>query len=194
MNGRKNYGNYFKIDSGYRDMLTQPIQMTEWTSYTSTGDKWTETYKTIDVDSDYDYVYFEWPTEWGNTPRTVYAYFYGGGDLRKDNWQRATYSVWPGVAPVATEYETKDSSGTVTGTYHSDTYAYSYTAPLYTGSNPMDLSNPESSFVGSNGRTVYKFRIPKGDRTNYSKVIFNDGLSSQGGSHETGVCQRRLHE
>lgn len=190
MNGRKNYGNYFKIASGYTNVTNSTaIQMTDWTSYTSTGDKWTETYKTLDVDSDYDYVYFEWPTEWGNTPRTVYAYFYGGGDLRKDNWQRATYSIWPGVAPVATEYETKNSSGTVTGTYHSDTYAYSYSdsvSHLYEGSG-MNLSNPESSFIGSNGRTVYKFRIPKGDRTNYSKVIFNDGLSSQGGSHETGV-------
>ena len=39
--------------------------------------------------------------------------------------------------------------------------------------------------------TVYKFRVPKGERKNYSKVIFNNGLKSQLASgispHETGV-------
>lgn len=147
--------------------------MEEWTSYTSTGDKWTETYKTIDIDSDYDYVYFERPDNWDGH---VYAYFYGDGDLRKDNWQRACYSVWPGVAPVATEYV--DGSNT----YHSDTYGYSYTNGLYQGSGSAANLNPESTIkVGT--KTIYKFRIPKGDRTNYSKVIFNDGLSSQSGRH-----------
>ena len=38
-------------------------------------------------------------------------------------------------------------------------------------------TNPESTF--SDGGTIYKFRIPKGDRTNYKKVIFNNGLTTQ---------------
>ena len=185
--GRKNYGNYFKIIDADRGMNRQPITLTEWTSYTSTGDKWTESYSTLDVDSDYDYVYFEAPSSWGTH---IYAYFYGGGDLRKDNWQRATYSVWPGVAAVATEYEEKGSAGTTT--YHSDTYGYSYTGLLYDNSaKNASPTNPESTFQ-KDGKTIYKFRIPKGDRTNYSKVIFNNGLSTQvsGGDnklHETGV-------
>lgn len=49
-----------------------------------------------------------------------------------------------------------------------------------------DVSNPDTKLT-LNGKTIYKFRIPKGDRTNYSKVIFNDGLSSQSGGNETGV-------
>ena len=194
--GRKNYGNYFKIADGYRNMTSQPIRMTEWTSYTSTGDKWAETYKTLDVDSDYDYVYFEAPASWGSH---IYAYFYGGGNLREDNWQRACYSIWPGVAAVSSEY--------VDGTteYHSDIYHYTYAgddtstagtegSALYTGTTDS-LSNPESSFIGQNGKVVYKFRIPKGDRKNYSKVIFNNGLKTQvsstnpadGKTHETAV-------
>ena len=49
-----------------------------------------------------------------------------------------------------------------------------------------NVSNPDTKLT-LNGKTIYKFRIPKGDRTNYSKVIFNDGLSSQSGGNETGV-------
>ena len=49
-----------------------------------------------------------------------------------------------------------------------------------------NVSNPDTKLT-LNNKTIYKFRIPKGDRTNYSKVIFNDGLSSQSGGNETGV-------
>ena len=49
-----------------------------------------------------------------------------------------------------------------------------------------NVSNPDTKLT-LNGKTIYKFRIPKGDCTNYSKVIFNDGLSSQSGGNETGV-------
>ncbi len=182
--GRKNYGNYFQIRSDYTNVISGiPVVLTSWDSYTSTGDKWNETYSSFDMDSDYDYVYFEAPSNWGSH---IYAYFYGGGDLRKDNWQRACYSVWPGVAPVGSEYRQGLTR------YHSDVYNYTYTGNLYTGTT-NSLSNPESSFTKGSS-TIYKFRIPKGDSKNYSKVIFNNGLQTQltynggdGRTHETGV-------
>lgn len=187
-NGRKNYGNYFKITDGSRNMTSQPITLTDWTSYpTGSGkDSWNEAYSTLDVNSDYDYVYFEAPSNWGSH---VYAYFYGGGDLRKDNWQRACYSIWPGEAPVGSDY----NDGT---DRHSDIYGYSYTGSLYGTSQNAKPTNPETTFT-SGGKKIYKFRIPKGDLTNYKKVIFNNGLSTQvqdsgingsdGKLHETGV-------
>ena len=185
-NGRKNYGNYFKIDSGYRDMNTQPIHMTDWTSYpTGSGkDSWNESYSTIDVSSDYDYVYFRAPSNWGSH---IYAYFYAGGELQEDNWQRAVYSIWPGEAPVGSDYD----DGTATDK-HSDIYGYSYEGTLYaTDSKTATPTNPESTF--SDSGTIYKFRIPKGDRTNYKKVIFNNGLTTQVQSNGTNGSDGKLH-
>ena len=172
-NGRKNYGNYFKIADSYRNVSSSAaIKMTDWTSYpTGSGkDSWNESYSNIDVSSDYDYVYFRAPSNWGSH---IYAYFYAGGELQEDNWQRAVYSIWPGEAPVGSEYD----DGTATDK-HSDIYGYSYEGTLYaTDSKTATPTNPESTF--SDGGTIYKFRIPKGDRTNYKKVIFNNGLTTQ---------------
>ena len=144
-----------------------------------------QTYTTSDVTSDYDYVYFEWPTEWG-TPGKVYAYFYAGVNLRDDNWQRACYSAWPGVAASGTEY----GDGT-TNTY-STTYNYPVTSNKYNDTETNGTLGPDATFTykdGNTNYTVYKFRIPMGDRKNYSKVIFNTGLSGFGGGKETGVIE-----
>ena len=175
--GKKNYANYFKLTGSKNS--SDEFTLTDWTDYPS-ADERNKTYTTLDVDSDYDYVYFEKPAEWKNH---VYAYFYGGGNLRADNWQRACYSVWPGVAPEGTEY----NNGTQ---YYSDIYNYSYTGTLYNHSDlaneTTNISNPESTFkIGT--KIIYKFRIPKGERKNYSKVIFNDGLTAANGGKETGV-------
>ena len=173
-NGKKNYDNYYSFGSSAVNVSnsTSPVLHT-WNG-TPSADNRSKTYSDKPVDSDYDYIYFEAPSGWGNH---IYAYFYGGGDLRNDNWQRAVYSIWPGVAATATEYT---ASGSETGT--SDIYDYS--SPI----------NPESTYTDKNSRTVYKFRVPKGERKNYSKVIFNNGLKSRlsgnggdGKLHETGV-------
>ena len=177
--GYKNHYNYFKLSNGAQ---TNDAALTYWrmNEITTCGDALNQIYTTANVTSDYDYIYFEKPSGWNND---VYAYFYGGGDLRGDNWQRACYSSWPGIAAVGTEYND--------GTQHySTTYSYSVTgANKYNATGTASASNPDTTF--NNGNVVYKFRIPKGDRTNYSKVIFNDGLSSQNGgntnTHETGV-------
>ena len=177
-NGRKNYDNYYSFGSSAINVSnsTSPVLHT-WNS-TPSSDNRSKTYSDKPVDSDYDYIYFEAPSNWGNH---IYAYFYGGGDLRNDNWQRAVYSIWPGVAATATEYT---ASGSETGT--SDIYKY----PTEYGTT----LNPESTYTDKNNLTVYKFRVPKGERKNYSKVIFNNGLKSQlsvnggdGKLHETGV-------
>jgi len=202
---RNNYGNYFSINglSSKQDVIGHvPVTLGSWNDYTNYGDKWYESYTENDVDSDYDYIYFEKPSDWGNH---VYAYFYAGNDLRDDNWQRATYTAWPGVAPVGTEYVehnktvtiNADGQGTETAhndvTYHSDVYNYSYTGNLYvaSGSGSLDKVSPETTI--NNGKVIYKFRIPKseqksytnGEKRNYFNVIFNDGLYSQGGRNET---------
>ena len=173
-NGRKNYDNYYSFGSSAVNVSNSTASVLHTWNGTPSSDNRSKTYSDKPVDSDYDYIYFEAPSSWGNH---IYAYFYGGGDLRNDNWQRAVYSIWPGVAATATEYT---ASGYERGT--SDIYDYSL---------PV---NPESTYTDKAGRTVYKFRVPKGERKNYSKVIFNNGLKSQlsgnggdGKLHETGV-------
>ena len=180
----KNHYNYYKLASGN---ATSNAALTYWTQSEITGAKDTleMTYNEADVTSDYDYVYFEWPTEW-RTPGKVYAYFYAGGNLRDDNWQRACYSAWPGVAASGTEY----GDGT-TNTY-STTYNYPVTSGQYNGTEQDGTLGPDATFTYNDGNTnyiVYKFRIPMGDRKNYSKVIFNTGLSGFGGGKETGVIE-----
>ena len=185
-NGKKNYANYFKIQgaagttAGFNVTSGTPVTLDDWSDYPS-ADERNKTYSTNAVDSDYDYIYFEAPSSWGNH---IYAYFYGGGDLRGDNWQRAVYSIWPGITPVGTVFTAGASSGS---SGHSDIYGY----PL-SGS----IANPDNTFADKNNNTtVYKFKIPLGERKNYSKVIFNNGLQSQvsltspadGKTHETGV-------
>ena len=180
-NGTKNYDNYFSINgavggtSGGVDVSSASDVILDHWSGISSSDNLNKTYSANPVDSDYDYIYFEAPSNWGTH---IYAYFYGGGNLREDNWQRACYSIWPGVAATATEYTT---TGSETG--HSDIYKY----PTEYGTT----LNPESTYTDKNNLTVYKFRVPKGERKNYSKVIFNNGLKSQLVSgvslHETSV-------
>lgn len=180
---RKNYANYFSINgdgNGHNVTSGTPVTLSYWNDYPS-ADERNKTYSTNEVDSDYDYIYFEAPNSWGNH---IYAYFYGGGNLRDDNWQRACYSIWPGITPVGTEFTAESDSGSAG---HSDIYDY----PL-TGS----IANPDNTFADKNsGTTVYKFKVPLGERRNYSKVIFNNGLKAQvsstspadGKTHETGV-------
>ena len=178
---KKNYANYYCFDT-YND---KGGTLKEW----SNGPEGmpSANYTTKDVESDYDYIYFEKPTDWNGH---IYAYFYGGGDLRADNWQRACYSAWPGVAAAGTEYVDKDKDGNVIseGTYHSNTYTYSTTGDTNNGTGEVNITSPETTFT-KGGNTIYKFRIPKGDRKNYSKVIFNDGLKGQSGGNETGVIE-----
>lgn len=171
----KNYGNYYKLSS---PSTSKGSELTTWGDGPEGLPK--ATYESKDVESDYDYIYFEKPSGWKDH---VYAYFYGGGDLRKDNWQRACYSAWPGVEAAGTEYK---DNGTQ---YYSTTYTYSVTGSEneYNGTGNAGNISPETTFKNSNGKTIYKFRVPKGDRKNYNKVIFNDGLSSQGGKYETSV-------
>ena len=180
----KNYHNYFKIDSGDVNN-TQNLKLKTWSNsfIKSVGDDPNKIYSDNNaIESDYDYVYFAAPSTWGNH---IYAYFYGGGNLREDNWQRACYSIWPGVEPVGTEYKA-DEAGTDDVEHHSDIYTYSYTGDLYGGTTSATPTNPDSTFAWGD-YTVYKFRVPLGDRTNYSKVIFNNGLSKWNGGKETGV-------
>ena len=189
-NGTKNYGNYFVLNTT-ADATTPcsnssavTLQDGLNTITTLSGENTSKTYTQKDVESDYDYIYFKKPTGWNDH---VYAYFYGGGNLRDDNWQRACYSAWPGVAAAGTEYVEYDANGTLSNTYHSNTYTYTTTGNTYNGKNTdgsANLTSPETTFT-SNGKTIYKFRVPKGDRTNYSKVVFNDGLKGMGGGNET---------
>ena len=191
--GGKNYDNYYVLaTNGRKECLNDgnPIEVKLINNVSAitnlSGENTNVSYTDKDVDSDYDYIYFEKPSGWQDH---VYAYFYGGGNLRADNWQRACYSAWPGVAAAGTEYT---DNGTE---YYSSTYNYPIaddandtTLEKYNGTTlAANKLSPESTFKNSNGKIVYKFRIPKGDRKNYSKVIFNDGLSSQGGKYETGV-------
>ena len=202
---RKNYGKYFSINgSSNKQTVTEnnPVTLKSWNNYTNYGDKWNETYSSVEVDSDYDYIYFEKPADWSDH---VYAYFYAGNDLRDDNYNRATYSAWPGVEAVATWYVETDKNVTVTDgvpaegssttkTYNSDQYTYSYEGSLYTSTADGNPTNPETTIKG---KTIYKFRIPKselksyanGEKRNYDKVIFNDGLNS---TKDTGVT--KTHE
>ena len=171
----KNKGNYFKLTSSNVAANTD-LAMEHWSNNRDTS----ETYSpNNEIESDYDYIYFEKPADWSDH---VYAYFYGGGDLRGDNWQRACYSVWPGVAPVGSDYY-DPGSGT---DYHSDVYTYTYNGTLYsTPTTTVNIANaPDAVYTDKDNKKVYKFRIPMGDRTNYGKVIFNDGLN---GGHETKV-------
>ena len=76
--GRKNYANYFSIngDSNGHDVTSgTPVTLNYWDNYPP-ADERNKTYSDNEVDSDYDYIYFEAPNSWGNH---VYAYFYGGG-------------------------------------------------------------------------------------------------------------------
>ena len=168
---KKNYGNYFHFKTynqkgGILEQWTTPPEEGNTTGIPD------HTYTTTDITSDCDYIYFEKPSsDWGDN---VYAYFYGGGNLRDDNWQRACYSSWPGVAPAGTEYDS----------VHSNTYSISTSGNEYNGRSVTTSTISPESYYTSGSNRIYKFRLPKGDAKNYSKVIFNDGLS---GSHETGV-------
>ena len=172
----KNYKNYFKIKNGPIQVKSgESVELTQWSDseITNAGDWLYENYTSNEVDSDYDYIYFKDTKGWNK----VYAYFYAGGDLRSDNWQRAVYSIWPGLAPVATEYTVTPNGATgVSGEdVHSNIYDYT-------------TNNPETTFT-KDGATIYKFKIPKGDLKNYTKVIFNSGLNS--GDNVTGQIMYR---
>ena len=175
----KNYGNYFilgtDINTRYNCLdnsnnpkeatLSQNVNVITNLSHEDTSTK----YSSNEVESDCDYIYFAKKKTSISWNGHIYAYFYGGGNLREDNWQRACYSIWPGVAPVGSQFND--------GSDHNSTI-YDYTPS----------ANPESTFEitkGSTAYTVYKFRLPEGDRKNYSKVIFNDGLSKHSGGKET---------
>ncbi len=152
----RNYGNYFMLSDSNN---IQNGAVTYW------GDNFIKAYNgnrslylnydpDFELTSDYDYIYFEKPDYWKSN---VYAYFYSGGDLRTDNWMRAIYSVYPGVTAAGMA---ENNAGTV----------YGYTV------------QPDSTFV-RNGKTVYRFRCPLGDREIlYDKVLFSDGYYYLGGN------------
>lgn len=179
----KNYHNYFMITADDVNVSkSKAVTLTNWDGIPS-GDNLNTVYSAAnEIESDADYVYFAVPASgsgWGNH---IYAYFYGGGNLRRDNRQRACYTVWPGLEPVSSEYTTYTNKGDTTGTdTHSDIYGYSYTGSLYDSSNTISTpTNPETTFSYTRDTStykVYKFRIPLGERRNYDHVIFNDGLS-----------------
>ena len=188
-NGIKNFDNYFKLNSIERydcsNSANAQVDINARSFITGrSGENNVKTYTAQTAESDYDYIYFEAPNSWGTH---IYAYFYGGGNLREDNWQRACYSVWPGITPDGTEF-TAYSDDTKTETVakgHSDIYTY-----------PILAENPDTVFTDKNSQTtVYKFKVPMGERKNYSKVIFNNGLKSKvstangadGKTHETGA-------
>ena len=196
--GVKNGGNYWVLN----ETATATTSCTSGTPVTLTrnvntitglsNEKTDKTYSESNITSDCDYVYFDATSAGWNK---VYAYFYGGGNLRDDNWQRACYSAWPGVAPVGTDYWEND--GSTTTTVHSNTYSIQTNGNTYNGKdtkivndvtvNDKGTLSPEASFKLSNDRVIYKFRVPKGDDKNYRKVVFNNGLKSQSGGSETGV-------
>ena len=200
---KNNYGNFFKFPNTPQNGSYNTVDLRQWkkSEITNAGDKYYATYNTAEVESDYDYIYFRLPSGsgWSNH---VYAYFYGGGDLRAHNWQRGVYSIWPGVAPVATEYSV--SNGGTDTAQHSDHYTYEYTQTLFsetpTNSGNLTGINPESTFQYDGGK-VYKFKIPKSERVTYEnngkrvydKVIFNDGFkkysanTSTSSNNETGM-------
>ena len=198
---KKNGGNYYILGtSGNYNTSTKTISLYDCTSSGSakqdvplyqceqlykdkTSDNTSKTYSDTSITSDCDYVYFMADSSWGSK---VYAYFYGGGNLRDDNWQRACYSAWPGVAPAGTDYQITDGD---TATVHSNTYSINTTDNTYNGNTYTGTLSPEATFgftKNSTNYTVYKFRLPKGDRKNYSKVIFNNGLN---GGKETDVIE-----
>ncbi len=183
---RKNGGNYWKLQasgtsSGGETKLsngTTSVELKQWDYdeiVNKAGDTYLDNGNSFSVESDNDFIFFKKPSGWKNT---VYAYFYGGGDLRADNWQRAVYSIWPGLIPVGSTV------------YHDPT-----TGPYFNTEVQNMTLRVDSTYVDKNGNTIYKFRRPLGDDTNYKKVMFSDGLlgsgtalgSGGGGGHETKV-------
>ena len=184
---KKNYNNYWKIADGTANngtgtsttdnrKFTQNVQLVKWTdSEITTGngtirDSVYDTNATaFEVASDHDFIYFTKPASWQN----VYAYFYGGGDLRADNWQRACWSIWPGVLSFNSELYGNN-------TKQDPTLALSGSDNTFNTYINSVLQQPGSTYKNKYGETVYKFKRPLGDTTNYYKVIFSNGLVGAG--------------
>ena len=168
---KKNNGNYWKFADGQQEEK-QNGTLTKWydSEITKGGDTVADTNGTaFAVDSDVDFIYFKKPSGWKDH---IYAYFYAGGDLRADNWQRAVYSIWPGLIPYGSSVASPASPN-----YNN----------FSSGIGSMTLV-PGSTFKDANGNTLYRFRLPMGDNTNYKNVIFSDGMIGSGDSSaDTGL-------
>ncbi|MEE3404524.1 MAG: hypothetical protein VZR73_10615, partial [Acutalibacteraceae bacterium] len=174
---RKNGGNYWKLkvpeyhsgDTNRLNWQKTDVELETWT-YDEIVNKAQDDYwdngNSFTVESDNDFIFFKKPSYWKNT---VYAYFYGGGDLRADNWQRAVYSIWPGLIPAGSKVKRDPTTG----------------AYFNTDIQNMEL-RVDSTYQDKDGNTIYKFRMPLGDDTNYKKVMFSDGLIGSGTALNTG--------
>ena len=171
---KKNYNNYWKLSNPWSSLDSNGVlecDLIKWddseitlrndTIYDSNG-------TAFEVDSDHDFIYFTKPSGWSK----VYAYFYGGGDLRANNWQRACWSIWPGVLPFNSELNNDPTN--------------------QNGNNVFNTSignvilQPGATFKNKHGQTVYRFRRPVGDTKDYFMVMFNNGMVGYGSGAGTG--------
>ncbi len=165
---KKNYNNYWKFDSDSQS-IKKGGTLTRWTENEITKGNGTihdtvydNNATAFEVESDHDFIYFTKPSSWDN----VYAYFYGGGDLRQDNWQRAIWSIWPGVLPFNSELQYDPTNINGSNVFNDNI-------------NTVQLL-PGAKFKNKYNETVYRFKRPLGDNRNYTKVIFSNGLVGAG--------------
>jgi len=184
---KKNYNNYWKFSSTNNRQNGTLVKWTDDEITLRNDTLYDKNGTAFEVNSDHDFVYFKKPAGWNN----VYAYFYGGGDLRDDNWLRAVYSIWPGVLPIGSDLYSN-------GTIQDPTLAGAGSGNTFNQyMNSLELQ-PGATFKEKYGDTVYKFRRPLGDIKNYTKVIFSNGLVGAGirkgslGGKETKVIEYTL--
>ena len=175
---RKNAGNYWKLQPNNGNGLNEEktnVRLANW-SYDEIVNKAKDSYwkdaASFEVDSDSDFIYFKKPAYWRNN---VYAYFYGGGDLRENNWQRAVYSIWPGIIPNDSKVNPSPTEG-----------------GFKDNINNNFVLSPDSTYKDKNGDTIFKFRKPLGDDTLYHAVIFNDGLVGTG--NRSSYHETKMHD
>ena len=135
---RKNNGNYWEIkDSDWNNHGTE-IPLTNWNQNQVVNiahDQWNaDPELTFEAESDHDYVYFCNTQGWPDDNGKMYAYYYGGGDLQENNWQRAVYSIWPGIESV--------------GSFKYGSYT------VYKFRRPMGDRKAYSSVIFNNGHTA----------------------------------------
>ena len=107
----KNNNNFWKFTESSWD-VRQPAVLEKWSQYEIETVAHDNYYKTdeekFEVDTDTDYVYFLDKSRWADSTKVMYAYYYGGNNLRANNYLRACYSVWPGVQSVGSFEYTVD--------------------------------------------------------------------------------------
>ena len=139
LSDRKNGGNYWKI-ADWNEAGTE-ITLTTW-NREEIESKAHDAYNavpalTFAAESDHDYIYFCNTENWPDDNGQMYAYYYGGGDLQANNWQRVVYSIFPGLPSVGKFKYTQDG----------------HTFDVYQFRKPMGDTKAYSSVIFSNGHT-----------------------------------------